>query len=203
MNKNKLTTISLVFAAVFYVITLYKLFDLIGTVKQFSSEVMILKNDEITYKREIYSLKQNFMSNYSKCFKNLNKIINAKSDSISIQSFFIENDSVLLVSVISDEYCSGCNHYAVDLVNSINYPKTIFLNKSTNKFSFKNIKLSFNIPEHHLFGYSDEITEIDRITYPYYVFVTSSNNISSVYIPTVGNSNLDKEMLERMLGLWE
>lgn len=203
MNKKKLTTILLVLATVLYVVTLYKLFVLSDTVKQFRSMIMNLKNNETTYKREIYCIKQNFMSNYFKRFSVIPYIVDANGDSISIHDFFTENDSVLLVSVISEDYCSGCNHYAFDLVNSVNYPKTIFLNKSTKKFSFMNMKQSFNMPDNKLFGCSDEITEIDRIAYPYYAFVTPPNIISAVYIPSAGNNKLDKEMLERMLGLWK
>lgn len=164
----------------------------------FKEENAMLKDASIIHLREIYSLKKNYLCNYSENSKALSGITNVDGNIVPTESFFNDNDSVLLVCRISENYCSGCNHYAVNLAKSLGYSRTIFLNNRIKKQSFRNLQLSFNFCDSTLYGLEDMLTETDKIFHPYFVVISPSCMISTIYIPTVGNQHLDFEMLMRI-----
>ncbi|MBR4266794.1 MAG: hypothetical protein IKQ46_12140 [Bacteroidales bacterium] len=195
MKKNVLVIIG---ACIIAFLIAYS-FTLNRNNKVLANNQVVLSKKLIENERNVHCLMQNYI--YS------NKHINERLDSFltisgrvdNLDNIYHESDSVILICRISENHCSACTKYAIDLARNSGYKKMLFLAKNEKKHSLRNLIESYNIDTNKIRSLEMEIATADCLMYPYFLFVNKENKILSIYIPFEANNENDQRMISLML----
>lgn len=178
--------------SVAYSLTLQKTnTELVNNLKQVTKKLIKSERNE-------HSLIQNYIYSNRHINDSIGFVYNFAGCLDKINNMFSNSDSVILICRISETHCSSCTQYAVSLAKETRYPRLIYL-ANNNKYSLLNLSRSFIIDTCLIRGTEIELSDADRLLFPYFLFVSSNDAIQAVYIPFENNDEADQSMLALIL----
>ena len=196
MAKNKLLFVAgvIVFVVLLYFSYInFRNYNRILDINTSRSKTVISKD------RTIACLKQNYFYSNRHIADSVFGLVDFNGKVKNIRDITADNDSAFLLCKISEQYCSACNDYAVNIAKDFGYTNTIYLTNCVSKRTLQNLSNTYNIDESLIYETEMEISDADFILVPYFIFIDKSHRISSIYIPFEANDESDKEMLALIL----
>ena len=156
---------------------------------------VLLSKKLIDSERNVHCLTQNYIYSNKHINECIDTFVTISGRVDNLNNIYSETDSVILICRISENHCSSCTKYAIDLVRNSGYPKVLFLAKNEQKRSFRNLVDSYSIDTSIIRGLEAEISDADWLMFPYFLFVNKENKILSIYIPFEANNENDQRMI--------